>query len=86
MANIIIHCDCGRQHEVTRDKEAPEAAISMGCNWCPACEDTAEDYYNEWYNFNGSGEAESDDPNQLMMFSITDEILHKEPEKQIYGS
>jgi len=23
----------------------------MGCNWGPCCEDRAEDYYDEWYNY-----------------------------------
>lgn len=44
-----IHCDCGKIHEVRKDKEAPKNAISMGCNYCPACE--AKDYYDEWHNY-----------------------------------
>lgn len=71
MQKIKINCDCGLTHEVTRDKEAPKTAISMGCNWCPDCEDTAQDYYEEWYNFNEGGDTDyGDDPKQLMMFSI----------------
>lgn len=74
---IKINCDtCGTQHTVSRDSDAPEGATSMGCNWCPKCEDRAEDYYNEWYNFNEGGDNDNgDDPNQLMMFSIADEVL-----------
>ena len=76
MQKIKINCDCGLTHEVTRDKEAPKTAISMGCNWCPDCEDTAQDYYEEWYNFNEGGDTDyGDDPKQLMMFSIVDDIL-----------
>jgi len=76
MQKIKINCDCGLTHEVTRDKEAPKTAISMGCNWCPDCEDTAQDYYEEWYNFNEGGDTDyGDDPKQLMMFSIADDIL-----------
>jgi hypothetical protein len=26
-------------------------AISMNCNWCPDCQDTATDYYHEWVTF-----------------------------------
>jgi hypothetical protein len=29
--------------------EIPKHVVSMGCNWCPDCEDRAEDYYEEWY-------------------------------------
>jgi len=79
MATIKINCDCGHSHEVRRDSDAPENAISMGCNWCPKCEDTADSYYEEWYNLSEDGENESDDPNQLMMFSIVDDILNEEP-------
>lgn len=77
MSSIIkITCDtCSKSHDVHRDIDAPKDATSMGCNWCPACEDRAEDYYEEWYNFNESGESESNDPNQLVMFSIADEVL-----------
>lgn len=79
MENIKINCDCGKIHQVRKDKSAPKSAISMGCNWCPDCEDIAEDYYHEWYNFNdenGSKEIEPDVPdNQLMLFSIADDIL-----------
>lgn len=72
---IKINCEgCGNQHEVNRDKESPKSAISMGCNWCPDCEDSAEDYYTEWYNKGDSGETTPEDPNQLMMFSVSDEI------------
>ena len=53
----------------------------MGCNWCPKCEDTAEDYYEEWYNTSdGDDDDKGDDPNQLMLFSIADDILN-EPKK-----
>jgi len=80
MENIKINCDCGIVHDVRKDNSAPKNAISMGCNWCPECEDTAaEDYYHEWYNLNddnGSKEIEPDVPdNQLMLFSIVDDIL-----------
>ena len=80
MKTIKINCDCGLTHEVRRDKISPESAISMGCNWCPDCEDIADDYYNEWYNFNedtGTDDTGTDDPMQLMLFSIADEILNE---------
>lgn len=79
MATINMNCDCGYVYrDMPRDEDAPETATSMGCNWCPVCEDTAEDYYDEWYNFDEGGDYdEPGDPQQLMMFSIADEILNK---------
>jgi len=79
METIKMNCDCGKVHEVRKDKEAPKNAISMGCNWCPDCEDTAEDYYNEWYNLNDGENENIVEPevpdNQLMLFSIADDVL-----------
>lgn len=46
---IICAC-CGKTHEVKRTPEIPSNVISLGCNWCPECEDNAGDYYQEWYN------------------------------------
>ena len=78
---IKIICDtCGKVHEVNRDKEAPDNAVSMGCNWCPGCEDNAGELYDEWYNY-PDPDDKGDDPNQLMLFSITDDILI--PEKEL---
>ena len=83
MNTIKMNCDCGKVHELQRDSDAPKNAISMGCNWCPNCEDTADDYYNEWYNLNNNDDDSEnktilpfDVPdNQLMLFSIVDHIL-----------
>lgn len=87
MLTIKINCDCGKVHEVHRDNEAPKNAISMGCNWCPDCEDTAEDYYSEWYNNDEGNESvvvEPDVPdNQLMLFSIADDILQNHRVKEL---
>jgi len=79
MARINITCDtCHETHEVTRTNEIPKTAISMGCNWCPDCEDKAEDYYTEWYNYNDEDDQDKEppiDPNQLCMPFILDEII-----------
>lgn len=77
MVKIKITCEgCSKTHEVNRDNEAPKDAVSMGCNWCPDCEDSAEDYYEEWYNTGGDSKESSPDipDNQLMMPFIFDEI------------
>lgn len=74
---IKMICDCGHIYpEVPRDDDAPENATSMGCNFFPVCEHTQNDYYDEWYNFDEVGESESNDPNQLLAFSIADDILN----------
>ena len=84
MITIKMNCDCRKVHEVMRDKDAPKNAISMGCNWCPDCEDTAQDYYTEWYNSINDDDGDDDNKpispddvpdNQLMLFSIADDIL-----------
>ena len=60
MSTIKITCEnCHTSHEVHRDENAPKTAISMGCNWCPACEGDADDYYKDWYNFREPGERKS---------------------------
>ena len=79
MSTIQMKCEghnCFKEHTVKRDNDAPENATSMGCNWCPSCEDeNAYGYWEEWYNFDDEGEDYGDDPNQLMLFSIADEVF-----------
>ena len=80
MATIKINCDCGKSFDVTRHKEAPASAISMGCNWCPVCMDTvsAHCYYEEWYNESDSEDrAEPTPDNQLMLFTGLYEIINQ---------
>lgn len=75
-ATINITCDaCSMVHSVRRTPEIPAHVISMGCNWCPNCEDRAEGYYEEWYNeSDGDKEPEPDVPNnQLVMPFIIEE-------------
>jgi hypothetical protein len=53
MTNIIITCDgCKKSHSVYRTNEIPTQVVSLSCNWCPECEDDADDYYEEKYNYN----------------------------------
>lgn len=83
-AKINITCDiCHTTYEVNRDKTAHKTAISMRCNWCPDCEEKAEDYYDEWYNYNDNDNNVGDDPMQLMLFSIADEVLNQEVKTSI---
>lgn len=62
---ILIKCKgCKSEFYVKRTGEIPEDATSMNCNWCPACEDDADDYYHETYNYD---DKEDPDPNQLRL-------------------
>lgn len=81
---IKINCEgCGMIHEVPRDNDAPKNAISMGCNFCPKCEGQADGNYDEWYNYSDDDDSgETYDPNQLMLFSISDDILNDKKELQ----
>jgi len=46
---IEIHCQgCGKVHDVPRTEEIKPSVHHLVCNWCPECEDQAEDYYTEW--------------------------------------
>ena len=82
-AKIKITCDgCMATYDVNRDADAPKSAISMGCNWCPKCEDKADDYYSEWYNYNDGGGSDDNDPNQLMLFSVSDDIVVEQKEAE----
>ena len=78
MAIIGITCEtCNTIHTVKKTKEIPSNVIAMKCNWCPLCEDKADDYYQEWYS-----EFDTKDPiieppipsNQLVFPFIIDEI------------
>lgn len=85
MGTINLTCEtCGRVHEVTRTSEIPDWVISMGCNWCPLCEDRAEDYWEEWYNGNEYDPGNQPPPpipdNQLCLPFIFDEIGIPKPE------
>lgn len=75
---IKITCNCELSHDVRRTNEIPKDVISLGCNWCPACEDTAQEPYEEWYKRSDGGEdipELPDNPNQLVMPFIIEETL-----------
>jgi len=64
MSTIVIECDgCGLKHGVDRTSEIPDDVTSLRCNWCPECEDSADDYYTESYVYTPI--IEPVDPNQL---------------------
>jgi hypothetical protein len=66
-ATIKLTCEtCGIVHELDKTPEIPEHVNSMRCNWCVACEDTAESDYDEWYDV--AEEKPFIDPKQLSLF------------------
>lgn len=62
MTKFKIHCNCGEVHEIKKDIDFPIDAFLMGCNWCPVCEDTVE----EWYNYEDL-EPVISNPNQIKL-------------------
>lgn len=71
-----MRCNCGETHDVKRDKNVPEKATGMWCNWCPSCEDTASEDYNEGYVTGGIlTTPDWVNPNQRTIF---DELNEKE--------
>lgn len=84
MTTINITCDtCKKSTEVRRTNEIPAHVISMGCNWCPFCEDRAEEDYEEWYNESDEGEVPPIPDNQLTMPFQFYEIGIPKIEKQL---
>lgn len=77
---IQLQCDhCHKVHEVKRTSEIPAWVVSLGCNWCPACEDEADDYWQEYYkpdNEHGYFEPEPEPipDNQLCFPFLFDEL------------
>ncbi len=79
MERIQLTCEgCKKVYDLRKTEELPAHVFFMRCNFCPECEDTATDYYNEWWD-----EDENKDPkllpvpvsdNQLCMPFIFDEL------------
>ncbi|MEO9474154.1 MAG: hypothetical protein ABJG41_01425 [Cyclobacteriaceae bacterium] len=86
MSTMKITCDtCNTTHTVDRTPEIPSHVVSMGCNWCPKCEDKADDYYEEWYNESDDDSLKGDDvpPNQLCLGFVWNEIFTEESQEKI---
>jgi hypothetical protein len=48
---IHLTCQtCQKVYELEKTSEIPAHVFTMKCNWCPVCEDTADDYYEEWWD------------------------------------
>lgn len=67
MVKIRITCDhCNGSFLTKRTKEIPPEVTQLFCNWCPLCEDEAEDYYDERYSYEPLPEIEN--PDQIKLF------------------
>jgi hypothetical protein len=89
MTNITLHCEtCHTAHELPKTPEIPEHIFVLHCNWCPKCEDQAQDYYEEWWDDNDDGNNGNPVPqpvpdNQLCIPFIFDELqINQMPEKE----
>ena len=61
-----IKCkSCGMITDTFKDDFTPENAKGVLCNWCPSCEDSAHDYYEEYFI---DYVIEIEDPNQTKLF------------------
>lgn len=78
MDKIPLICKtCGKAYMVYPPDLHPEGYWPEGlqkfyCNWCPDCEDRAQDYYNEWWDDTCFEGYYPPDPNQLKLFSDED--------------
>jgi hypothetical protein len=77
MQRINLTCQtCNKVYDLPKTEEIPAHVFQMKCNWCPVCEDQADDYYNEWWDEN-ENDTEPQMPvpdNQLCMPFIFDEL------------
>lgn len=77
MERIKLTCEtCHTTHDLEKTEEIPEHVIFMRCNWCPCCEDQADDYYKEWWDDENNPKSYPIPvpDNQLCMPFIFDEI------------
>lgn len=84
MSTIKLTCEnCNQVHELRKTPELPAHVFFMRCNWCPNCEDDAQDYYKEWWDENENGDSIPVPDNQLCMPFIFQEIGVKENEHAV---
>jgi len=79
MKQITLNCQgCDTIHVLDKTPEIPADVFFMKCNWCPHCADTAQGYYEEWWDEDDNevkAKTITPDPvNQLCMPFIIDEM------------
>jgi len=86
METIKLTCEtCNTTHDLKRKMDDPPYVMFMKCNWCPLCEDRAQDYYDEWVdedddrNFPDRPKPIPVPDNQLVMPFIFDELEIPKP-------
>jgi len=68
MNHISIHCrNCKQSFWVKRTSEIPDNVEEMACNWCPCCEDHAQEYYREWYLYAAKSQCPTARAKQLRL-------------------
>jgi hypothetical protein len=72
MEYIKLICDyCGAIFRVENEHKHPHSIKEIRCNWCPNCEDHANDVYEErliYRKNTQTNEYQSQDQNQLTLF------------------
>ena len=79
MERINLNCEnCHTVYDFKKTNELPKHVFFMRCNWCPKCEDDANDYYKEWWDKDDNNPNKTKSipvgDNQLCMPFILDEI------------
>ena len=70
MSKIKLHCEgCQKVYDLEKTSEIPAHVFFMRCNWCPCCEDTAQDYWEEWWD------EDENDPNKPEPIPVGDNQL-----------
>lgn len=88
MARITLHCECCKKDfDLKKTGEIPAHVFKMYCNYCIECDfaglmaDEYEEWYDEYDDENQPNKPPStiDDPNQLVMPFIFDELEIPKP-------
>lgn len=70
MCRIKLTCQtCKHEYDIEKTPEIPANVFFMKCNWCPLCEDQAEDYYYEWWD------EDDNNPNKPQPIPVGDNQL-----------
>lgn len=77
MSKIQLTCQtCQHVYDLNKTPELPAHVFFMKCNWCPLCEDQADDYWQEWWDEdeNANNKPIPVGDNQLTMPFVLEEI------------
>lgn len=80
MSQMKLICEgCNETYDLPKTSEIPAHIFVIRCNWCPKCENTAQDYWEQWWDDDEDGNNGNPLPvpvpdNQLCLPFIFDEI------------